>query len=477
MSSPTAGLGRKKDSGMNLDRNSNSEGDSSPSLSAQASRTASTSLSSLATMRASQSSPTTNTGTGTSAPSPSQRPSLTSLASNTGSLSSRPGLSSFGASSKGISGGLGSRPSLTALARSASPAHGAQSTASGATPSRPPLSQLLANRSSTGAVGTMPSTSAALPPRRSLVGLAKVGSGSDPNSKISPNVPSSTVASTANKSEPQSGTAEPKSSPTVGLAVRSGPSLSGPSVLSGLGGLSGLARNSGLGSNGGGGLRGGLGGGIQVQSSLSGTLGSPSSPSLSGLASRSLQSRASPSLAGLSKRTESSSIATYTQDRTTDPQQAQLEDKSVAQEERDFSSPSHSDFKDDSAAYGQESNEAFATMAEQFAATSPFSTLIAKPSHFAISIFERLDPVPVPLAVETAARVASFEPSSLSRDSDTAEIAAANKIATGVSKSARTAEAEACVRAKAFQFDQPSPDDIVFKAQGSRATVIGIGNR
>jgi len=142
-------------------------------------------------------------------------------------------------------------------------------------------------------------------------------------------------------------------------------------------------------------------------------------------------------------------------------------------------SSSQSEFKDDSAAYGQESSESFTSMAEQFAASSPFSSLIAKPSHFAISIFERLDPVPVPVAVETAAKVASNDPSPLTRASDTMKSSRsiATEAAVAVSNSALISETEASVRAKAFQFDQPSPDDIVFKAQGSRATVTGIGNR
>ncbi|KAG0044424.1 hypothetical protein BGZ83_010353 [Gryganskiella cystojenkinii] len=269
---------------------------------------------------------------------------------------------------------------------------------------------------------------------------------------------------------------EPAASP-VGLTARSGSSLSSlVSQPEKSREMSGLAHNSSLGSNGGGGL-GGLGGGrLQRQSDLGTKSGSSGSSSLSGLASRSLQSRASPSLAGLAglaKKTEPSSLAPiYTQDRSED---IEVSRPSIA--EQHSSSSQTVLYDDDTVAYGQESNESTFTMADQFAAASPFSSLIAKPSHFAISIFERLDPTPLPIAVKTAANIAAFNSSSSSIPSSILSTSATTttikSVPTPAVKAALLAETEALVLSKAFQFDQPSPDDIVFKAQGTRAPATG----
>ncbi|KAG0305432.1 hypothetical protein BGZ98_004132, partial [Dissophora globulifera] len=77
----------------------------------------------------------------------------------------------------------------------------------------------------------------------------------------------------------------------------------------------------------------------------------------------------------------------------------------------------------------------------------PFLSLIARPSHFALSIFERLDPVPSPIAVSTAT-VLKTDPALL--------------------HDIMRSTGESINQPRMFRFDGPSPDDIVFKMQGQR---------
>ncbi|KAF9573783.1 hypothetical protein EC968_008062 [Mortierella alpina] len=90
-------------------------------------------------------------------------------------------------------------------------------------------------------------------------------------------------------------------------------------------------------------------------------------------------------------------------------------------------------------------------------AAPAFSSLIAPPSHFAVSIFERLDPAPSPIALTTASIL----------ESGTALLGGGAVGATATSWSSTGA----ITPARIFRFDVPSPDDIVFKAQGQRPVV------
>ncbi|CAO3565412.1 unnamed protein product [Mortierella alpina] len=82
------------------------------------------------------------------------------------------------------------------------------------------------------------------------------------------------------------------------------------------------------------------------------------------------------------------------------------------------------------------------------------SSLIAPPSHFAVSIFERLDPVPSPIALTTASILES---------------------GTGLSATDRSGTFTGAVTpARIFRFDVPSPDDVVFNAQCQRPAVSGL---
>ncbi|KAF9433507.1 hypothetical protein BGZ76_009345 [Entomortierella beljakovae] len=87
--------------------------------------------------------------------------------------------------------------------------------------------------------------------------------------------------------------------------------------------------------------------------------------------------------------------------------------------------------------------------------TSIFSPLIATPSHFAISIFEKLNPAPSPIALSTNVLMQS-NPKELF-----------NSIRNSSSSSG------VITPKRIFQFDTLSPDDLVFKAQsqGIRSVV------
>ncbi|KAG0037516.1 hypothetical protein BGZ82_002381 [Podila clonocystis] len=89
-------------------------------------------------------------------------------------------------------------------------------------------------------------------------------------------------------------------------------------------------------------------------------------------------------------------------------------------------------------------------------AASPAVPLIAPPSHFALSIFAKLDSVPSPTLHTTL--------SSLSASSyDTADTRNQHLTCSRTNLDIITA----------FEFNEPSPDDIVFKAQGQRALPPG----
>ncbi|KAG0290274.1 hypothetical protein BGZ96_006275 [Linnemannia gamsii] len=85
-------------------------------------------------------------------------------------------------------------------------------------------------------------------------------------------------------------------------------------------------------------------------------------------------------------------------------------------------------------------------------AASGFSSLIAPPSHFAISIFEKLEGVPSPLARSTATQI----------QADPAVRYGGYSVGVG---------GIGGVAVRTFAFDVPSPDDVVFKAQGHRPAV------
>ncbi|KAF9943673.1 hypothetical protein BGZ70_005594, partial [Mortierella alpina] len=90
-------------------------------------------------------------------------------------------------------------------------------------------------------------------------------------------------------------------------------------------------------------------------------------------------------------------------------------------------------------------------------AAPAYSSLIAPPSHFAVSIFERLDPVPSPIALTTASIL---------------------EAGTGLSAAAKSCSSTGAVTpARIFRFDVPSPDDVVFKAQGQRPAVSSLLSR
>ncbi|KAF9198700.1 hypothetical protein BGZ49_000407 [Haplosporangium sp. Z 27] len=89
-----------------------------------------------------------------------------------------------------------------------------------------------------------------------------------------------------------------------------------------------------------------------------------------------------------------------------------------------------------------------------------FSSLVAAPSQFAVSIFEKLDPAPSPIALSTNLVIQS-NPEALY-----------GSILMG---SSTNAVLEAVTPERLFKFDTPSPDDKVFTAQsrGMRGAPVG----
>jgi hypothetical protein len=86
---------------------------------------------------------------------------------------------------------------------------------------------------------------------------------------------------------------------------------------------------------------------------------------------------------------------------------------------------------------------------------APAVSLIAPPSHFALSIFEKLDPVSSSSVHTTLSslNLSSYDP---------------------VDESHHPAQAKTNLEGiTVFQFNEPSPDDMVFKAQGQRALQPG----
>ncbi|KAF9216953.1 hypothetical protein BGZ59_007223 [Podila verticillata] len=88
---------------------------------------------------------------------------------------------------------------------------------------------------------------------------------------------------------------------------------------------------------------------------------------------------------------------------------------------------------------------------------APAVSLIAPPSQFALSIFEKLDPVPSSSTHVTLPSL-SLSPYEYDLADDRSHPVHAKPSLEGI---------------KVFQFNEPSPDDIVFKAQGQRALQSG----
>ncbi|KAF9387693.1 hypothetical protein CPB97_002217 [Podila verticillata] len=88
---------------------------------------------------------------------------------------------------------------------------------------------------------------------------------------------------------------------------------------------------------------------------------------------------------------------------------------------------------------------------------APAVSLIAPPSHFALSIFEKLDPVPSSSMHVTLPSL-SLSPYKYDPADDRSHTVHAKPSLEGIT---------------VFQFNEPSPDDIVFKAQGQRPSQSG----
>ncbi|KAF9177048.1 hypothetical protein BGZ51_009246 [Haplosporangium sp. Z 767] len=321
----------------------------------------------------------------------------------------------------------GARPSLTSLARS----HGTQQSSPSA-PKSPPLgtSPSLAQLANANQIQNQ-----SAPPRRSLVSLA--------NSSAS-----------TKKAMPGSST-----SPT-GMSVlsTSGSPLSSGKGLSSAVGLGGLQRTSPS--------------SLRPNVSDSSALASNASSSLSSLATASLQQRAPSSLSDLSKRSSSSTSALNSAVKKETRAASEVQEEPAAWQDP-TTSASISTYTQLSTT-AQESLEhptnrppsttephpdmdlhMDGVMDSQDHSSMPFSSLIAAPSHFAVSIFEKLEPVPDPMAVS----LRSIMQSGLNGH---------NPAATATTTANPFMSLGVVTPARVFQFDVPSPDDIVFKAQGQR---------
>ena len=242
-------------------------------------------------------------------------------------------------------------------------------------------------------------------PRRSLASLAKPSQAlQSPTSATSPLSPSSTGLSR----------------PSTGLTARSG-------------GLLGLSR---------------LGGAPQRPAEANSTT---DSPSLSSLASKS----STPTLADLAKQTP---------DSATTPAVEVTSASGPSSPEPKVTSDSVPSVRDGSGAQALDLStlslvdESETTSPELEShprpeySSAPFSSLIGTPSHFALSIFERLDPSPSPIALSTTTILQS-DPKLLR-----------NILRSSVSG--------AVTPSRIFSFDIPSPDDKVLQAQGQRPVAV-----
>ncbi|KAG0248304.1 hypothetical protein BG011_000225 [Mortierella polycephala] len=364
-------------------------------------------------------------------------PSLSNLATTRTEADGR-GRGGLGGGSSGVSIGAG-RPSLRDLAGTTTTAGNARSSLtslarpqgtpqSSPSASKSPSLAQLANANQTQYQGA--------PLRRSLVSLASS------SASIKKTMPGSSTSST-----------------TTSALSTSGSPLSSGKGLSSAGGLGGLQRASPS--------------SLRSNVSNSSVLTSNASSSLSSLAKASLQQRASPSLSDLSKRSSLSTSGLNDGIKKETRSTSKVQEEPEARPDSAASAPTST--------YTQLSTTVQASlehpttrptsttephpdmglhmdgiMDSQDHSTMPFSSLIAAPSHFAVSIFEKLEPVPDPMAVS----LTSIMQSGLGGHNPTATTTTASPLMSlGVVTPARV-----------FQFDVPSPDDIVFKAHRQRST-------
>ncbi|KAF9153736.1 hypothetical protein BGX21_004406 [Mortierella sp. AD011] len=403
------------------------------------------------------------------------RQSLSSLAAvaggggNTGSGS--PSLSSLGAR-KETNNATGT-PSLLDLARGSSLS---TTTGTGGGLSRSPGG--LTRLASSSATATAP-TGAASP--GSVPSLTQLAAASQNGSTARRSLTSLATSSTSRST--------PLSPATPAAAI----GLNRPSV--------GLTPRTGAGS--GSGLSG-LGGGLQKNSGQSlKSLEETGSPSLSKLASSSSQPRRSlSSLTGLSKTrtetsgtqapiTEATEAATNTQSLSLEAQQSSttIETSSSKQQPSlpsTIRTPSSSlsppplelatestlaDSADDAHAYASLNYQGGQGPEEYTITSTTTNSLIATPSHFAVSIFEKLDPIPSPIAVSTNFVIQS-NPGALF--TSLWGSSSSSTTTSSLSLPSPLLVSGAVTPARVFKFDTPSPDDIVFKAQsqGMRSAVL-----
>ncbi|KAG0356290.1 hypothetical protein BGZ54_000775 [Gamsiella multidivaricata] len=318
---------------------------------------------------------------------------------------SSPSITSGGTNSISADGGTSSRTSLTLLARSRNtPIPVSRPTASATGRPVPPSSDTpSSNAGPSPSLTELASASRSPSLRRSLTSLA------------GPAQPSNSTAPSPSSLQTSIG----QNQPSVGLTARAGGEG---------GGLSRLVAGGG-------------------------------SSSLSSLAAAATQKRTAPSLTGLSNSQvakddatvtpASNSTSTYTQPSSGATSEADRETRQpITETTTTAASNSHTldiQNNEDDTANGESDPLTMTTT------TATFSSLIAPPSHFAVSIFERLDPVPSPIALATNTILQS-DPALLRT----------------ILTSSMTTASGAVTPSRVFQFDVPSPDDVVFRAQGQR---------
>ncbi|KAF9918714.1 hypothetical protein BX616_006420 [Lobosporangium transversale] len=353
---------------------------------------------------------------------------LTRLVGASSSANSSKNNSSFGQTGLGPRlGGTSERPSLAALAHSRDATGPVASEARSDTniSNDSPSTSSSTSRASSSLAELSVASQNAAPPRKSLASLASPNTSST-NKLTQSGLPSSSISTSGTTY----GTGLTGSS--LGLTARAGATLSDGEP------------------------RGDQKSAFSSKLTASHSMES-SSPSLSSLASSSLQPRkplpsvSNPSKPLSEKSQASKNIASYTQETS---------ENEIAV---DMNSQSEGNAVEQAAARTNLADDILTT-SEQGEDSTPavigFSSMIAPPSHFALSIFEKLEPTPSPIALSTASLLQATNPELLLRRI---------KLSSEAGKDTGTV-----TPARVFQFDTPSPDDIVFKAQsqGHRPSVM-----
>lgn len=276
------------------------------------------------------------------------------------------------------------------------------------------------------------------PPRRSLVGLASSSLAAGAKTNNATTEPATILSQPSGSPVTTTTTGSNLGRPgTAGLTLRSGGGLAGLSRAgtgsAGAGAGMGLRKDAANGSTASSPSLADLaaGGGRLGTSSLSGLAGAKASSTSGELRSSAGSGLSLAGLGGSTTKTSVSSSATEqetsnaTTTTTTSPQEPALLSAELI------------DYSHDVSIFSEESDPTAAA----------FSSLIAPPSHFAVSIFEKLEPVPSPVA---GARFRELQDDPAIRYGGYS-IGGGGGGEVGV-----------------FAFDVPSPDDIVFKAQGQR---------